>query len=159
MRASTIVVLGLATLGIASPYKGDMGDNHGHEVDECDDSGSGHGGGEYGDYHGSGGENHGNGEDEHGSDDHGEDEHGSDEHGSGSDGHDNGEDHHDSDGSHGDNGHGHGHGHCISRAEAKDLSQAYAALIGAFKESDAHHWLADSFLDYSDSINTFTNKP
>ena len=54
---------------------------------------------------------------------------------------------------------GHGRGHCISRAEAQDLAKAYAALVGAFDEADAQHWLADDFVDYSDSINTFTNKP
>ena len=60
-----------------------------------------------------------------------------------------------SDGEHGDN---HGRGHCISRPEARDLAEAYAGLIGAFKESDAQHWLADDFIEYSDSINTFINK-
>lgn len=63
------------------------------------------------------------------------------------------------DGSHGrDDDDGHGRGHCISRAEARDLAESYAALVGDFKESDAQHWLADDFVDYSDSINTFTNK-
>lgn len=61
----------------------------------------------------------------------------------------------DNDGGHGGN---RGRGHCISRAEARDLADSYAALVGEFNESDAQHWLADDFLDYSDSINAFTNK-
>lgn len=122
MRALTLLTLGLATLGLASPYKGE---SQGHEVDEWnDENDSGHDNSSPGSY----GEDHGNDAD-------GDSGHGSD----------------------GDSGHG--HGHCITRAEAHDLAQAYASLVGAFQESDAHHWLADDFLDYSDSINTFTNKP
>ncbi|KAL2104930.1 hypothetical protein VUR80DRAFT_9313 [Thermomyces stellatus] len=59
----------------------------------------------------------------------------------------------------GDDSNGGDHGQCISRAEAGELAQAYAALIGAFKETDAEHWLADDFIEHSDSINTFINKP
>lgn len=68
--------------------------------------------------------------------------------------HSSGDDHGNSSGS----GSG-GHGHCISRHEARDLAQAYAALVGAFNEKDANRWLADDFVDYSASINAFVGKP
>ena len=157
MRALTIITLGLATLGIASPYKGGN-QGQSHEVDQCDESNdNGHdGAGSYGE-----GQGHDdNGHDDDGQDDGGHDDDGHDDDGHGDDGH--GDDGHGSDGhgsdGHGDEGHGddgHGKGHCITRVEAHHLAKGYAALVGAFKESDAHYWLADDFLDYSDSINVF----
>lgn len=60
---------------------------------------------------------------------------------------------------HANDGNDSSRGHCITRPEARDLAQAYAALVGAFTEPDANHWLADDFVDYSASINAFIGKP
>lgn len=57
---------------------------------------------------------------------------------------------------HGDGGHG--RGRCISRREVNDMVEAYASIVGAFTEDEARHWLADDWVDYSDSINTFVGK-
>ena len=47
---------------------------------------------------------------------------------------------------------------CLSKSEVKELSGAYSRLIGAFQEADLKY-LADDWLDYSQSINTFIADP
>ena len=48
---------------------------------------------------------------------------------------------------------------CMTRAEAKEIVDIYARLIGNYQPEDCEKYCAEDFVDRSDSINTFIFKP
>lgn len=48
---------------------------------------------------------------------------------------------------------------CLTRDEAKEITDIYARLIADYKDEDCVKYCAEDFVDRSDSINTFTYKP
>ena len=48
---------------------------------------------------------------------------------------------------------------CMTRDEAKDIVDIYQRLIANYTASDCDKFCADSFVDNSDSINSFLNQP
>lgn len=48
---------------------------------------------------------------------------------------------------------------CIPQKDANEIIDAYKRLIGAFNVEDANKYLADDWVDVSQSINTFIGKP
>jgi len=48
---------------------------------------------------------------------------------------------------------------CMSEADAKEMVDVYARLIKNYQPADCEKYCADSFVDNSDSINTFLNQP
>src|SRR5689334_18675502 len=48
---------------------------------------------------------------------------------------------------------------CLTEAEAKDIVDLYVRLIANYKDEDCEKYCADSFVDRSDSINTFIFRP
>ncbi|KAK0632049.1 hypothetical protein B0T14DRAFT_415458 [Immersiella caudata] len=48
---------------------------------------------------------------------------------------------------------------CLTEAEAKEIVDIYVRLIANYKDEDCEKYCADSFVDRSDSINTFIFRP
>jgi hypothetical protein len=48
---------------------------------------------------------------------------------------------------------------CITRDEAKQITDIYAGLIANYQPADCERYCADEFVDRSDSINTFIFQP
>ena len=48
---------------------------------------------------------------------------------------------------------------CMSAADAKEMVDVYVRLIANYKDEDCEKYCADSFVDRSDSINTFIFRP
>ena len=48
---------------------------------------------------------------------------------------------------------------CMNATDAKEMVDVYARMISNYKPEDCEKYCADSFVDNSDSINTFLNQP
>lgn len=55
-------------------------------------------------------------------------------------------------------GHSKGHGKCMTRKEGEAAVEIYRKLIAEWKPELAKH-VSESFIEYSDSINTFIHRP